>query len=606
MILVRSMAVLAVVAGAFGCSSGESGPVAGDAGGDGSRAMDARPDHPSPRETGSGDARTEEASAKDASARDASTKDASPTDASPGDVVAKDASTRDAGPTDASPGDVVAKDASQRDTNAGDRDAKDASPRDTSTKDASPRDAGAKDASSRDASASDSSSRDTGAKDASARDASAKDGRSVDASAKEGGSGDATSGDAADSAADGPLSTWISISPHPLTPRFSTTVYDYYVRCGKGTNTLTVTMTAAPGSTIALMQPTTTPPSTDEVKTLSVTENEAIVVGVTTAGTTDQYWIRCLPWDFPALQMTPHPDAGTPTPGYYLVGSLEPTPGGNGYAMALDGNGVPVWYHTTTNGQGAVDVENLLPGTISYVGVVNVGASGQFELHDLVTATTTHVEPSGMPLDEHELRVLPNGNYLMLSDPIVTGVNLTGLGSYGADQDIIGCDIQEVDPTGAAVWQWSAMNHFDPVQDSMWPLSVVYDGTTLVDVFHCNSIDVASNGDLLVSARQMDSVFSISGTTGAVLWKMGGSTYAHDNARYITVENDPDTSFTWAARRPPDRGRRDLDVRRPDRGEQPGARGHLLDRLHRRHRDGRVAVRGEAVELRHGELPCPR
>jgi hypothetical protein len=58
----------------------------------------------------------------------------------------------------------------------------------------------------------------------------------------------------------------------------------------------------------------------------------------------------------------------------------------------------------------------------------------------------------------------------------------------------------------------------------------------VVDPFHCNSIDVEpTTGNLLVSARNMDSVFFIDWTTGAVLWKMGGKAYNKDGATVVPI-----------------------------------------------------------------------
>ncbi len=379
---------------------------------------------------------------------------------------------------------------------------------------------------------------------------------SRDSTSRDGTSEDVRPGDAAKHVADAkkdakkdaktPGATTISISPLTLVPPFSTAIHDYYVRCAAGTNTLTVTMTAASGSAIALVQPTTTPASTHETKTVAVTENEAIVVGLTTGSTTDQYWVRCLPHDFPKLQMTPHPDAGTPTAGYYLIGDILPPVGEGGYAMAVDGNGVPVWYHTVKDALGAVDVDNILSGTISFAPAFQGtfgSVSGQFELHNLVAGTTSYLESSGIPLDGHELRQLSNGDFVLFAQPILTGVNLTGLGSFGANEDMIDCVIQEVSPTangGAEVWQWDAIDHFDPVQDSTYPETRPVSGTAVVDPFRCVSVDVDSNGDLLVAARNMDSIFLVSRATGAVLWKMGGSTYTKDGAPYIAVDESDD------------------------------------------------------------------
>jgi hypothetical protein len=407
---------------------------------------------------------------------------------------------------------------------------------------------GSRDGGSRDAKPADATARDARTGDATLKDAIAQDARWKDAVSQPDASLDARLRDAAESGADGPLpdETMISISPLALTPPFSTAIHDYYVRCVEGTNTLTVTMTAEPGSTIALMQPTTTPSSTHETATLAVAENEALVVGVTTDGGTEPYWIRCLPHTFPELRMMLHPEAGASTPGYYLVGNIIMPANQTGYAIALDTNGVPVWYHTTVNGHGAVDVDTVVPGTISYVGDLPItfsAFSGEYELHDLEAGTTTYVYPQGTPVDLHELLHLSNGDYLVFSEPVTQGVDLTGLDGFGADADILNCDLEEINPAGETVWQWVATDHFDPAQASTWPQTVTVNGVEVVDVFHCNSIDVDPNGNFLVSARHMDSVFLVSSETGAVLWKIGGSPYSKDDAGYITVENDPQTTF---------------------------------------------------------------
>src|SRR4029077_6421080 len=60
-------------------------------------------------------------------------------------------------------------------------------------------------------------------------------------------------------------------------------------------------------------------------------------------------------------------------------------------------------------------------------------------------------------------------------------------------------------------------------------------------VYHCNSVDIdPANGNYLVSARHMDSVFYVEKTTGKVLWKMGGAKFSKDSATYVAV---PDPFF---------------------------------------------------------------
>ena len=147
-------------------------------------------------------------------------------------------------------------------------------------------------------------------------------------------------------------------------------------------------------------------------------------------------------------------------------------------------------------------------------------------------------------VDFHELRHLDNGDYLVFTDPVTSGVNLTGLGTFGANENMAGCGIQEINPSGAVVWSWDITKHFDPVKSCTYPdTEDLGTGKVLADPYHCNSIDVASDGNLLISARNMDSVFLIDKTSQKVLWKMGGTTASLDDAKYLTVHADPDTSF---------------------------------------------------------------
>jgi hypothetical protein len=346
-----------------------------------------------------------------------------------------------------------------------------------------------------------------------------------------------------DSGTPGPTLSSLSISPLALVPAFSPCTHDYYVSCNAGTNELTVSMTSSAGATSALMQPKASPSSgATQTTTVRVSENEAIVaVAASEDGTSSsEYWVRCLPPDFPELQLEAHPEAGVPPPGYYLLGNSGPA---TGYAMVLDGNGVPVWYVANT-ASGVDDVDTVVNGAISYF---LTWQTLPVRVQHLSPLMTTYAAPSGAELDTHELRVLSNGHYLALSYPPKTGVDLEGLSGLGfgvgegANQTIVDCHVVEFDPnTGDIQWQWAFTDHFDPAQDSVSPAwTNLANGARAVDVWHCNSIDVdPTNGDLLVSARNMCSVFYIDRQADVVLWKMGGTSFSKDNATYVPV-SDP-------------------------------------------------------------------
>jgi Arylsulfotransferase (ASST) len=356
--------------------------------------------------------------------------------------------------------------------------------------------------------------------------------------------------DGADASANGPMQS-LTISPLALTPAFSPSIHDYYVRCAAGSNALSVSMTAAEGATVALLEPSMTAPASSLQKSVVVAEDQAIVVSASLGSAATEYWVRCLPHTFPRLATSLHPAAGTVVPGYYLVGAIFFASGESGYAMALDQNGTPVWYGLTANGGGAKDVDLLAPNTISYVPIAGYtfGTSmGQFENHALDPVGVSFVTSVGIPVDTHEFRRLPNGDYLLFASPVTTGVDLTGLSNYGASEDILNGVIQEVTPGGQVVWQWTATDHFDPVKDTTWPqtstaTNLAGQNVTVIDPFHLNSIDVDASGNLLVSSRHMDSIFLISKATGQVLWKMGGSSYTKDGASFLQVTGDPMGGF---------------------------------------------------------------
>jgi hypothetical protein len=379
-----------------------------------------------------------------------------------------------------------------------------------------------------------------------------------DTSISDTGSSDGGADAAGDAPVGAPSLTALSVTPTAgadasagvtLVPAFSPGVYDYYVRCAAGTNALTVSMTASAGASSSLTQPMVSPSAPTETVAVSVAENQAIVAVATLGAMTTQYWVRCLPHDFPKLQMTTHPDAGAAPPGYYLVGNLQVTTSG-GYAMVLNGDGVPVWYHAEAAGQGVVDVDNVVAGAISFVGS-SPTVDESFEIHDLNPASETTIGPTGYATDEHELRVLPNGHNLVFSYPFKSGVDLTGLSIATADGgvDALGpgstiqdCAVVEFDATGAVTSTWLASDHFDPAKVSTLPLTgfgpgaSLPDGGAVYDVFHCNAMDVdPANGNLLVSAREMDSIFYVDRPTGKVLWKMGGTNSSLDNATYVAV-----------------------------------------------------------------------
>jgi hypothetical protein len=336
-----------------------------------------------------------------------------------------------------------------------------------------------------------------------------------------------------------------------LVPSFSPGVHDYYVRCAAGTNDVLVSMTASKGSTSLLLEPLPSAALPKQTVSLGVLENQAIVAAARKGTTTIEYWVRCLPHDMPPLEWTPAADAAAPLPGYYLVGSIFPAASAPGYAIVLDGQGVPVWYAPSLVGYGASNVENVVPGAISF-GPFSRPDVQPFEVRQLSPLVTTKAAPAGYPSNIHEFQALTDGHFLQISFPIRSDVDLTGLHvvlpdggtqALGPDSTMEDCALVEFTPAGEVVWSWLGTDHFDAKEDSTYPTladrnQTAPDGGELIDVFHCNSIDVdPENGNLLVSARNMDSIFYLDRATGRVLWKAGGKPYTKDGATLVSLKD---------------------------------------------------------------------
>jgi hypothetical protein len=326
----------------------------------------------------------------------------------------------------------------------------------------------------------------------------------------------------------------ITTSGPALTPAFSPTTTDYVLRCQADANPISITFEASSGGTIQVGSQS----GTHVTASATLVENQALII----EGSGGTYWIRCLPHDFPQLQVT---KPGSPRPGWYLTGNVRVASGSSTYAMILDQNGTPVWYQKTA-GQGAIDVTPLARNTIAWTSNPGPGfgtdPEGFFSVFDLTTQATRRLKTPEPPLDFHELLPLRKGNRLMLATPMRAGMDLRSLG-FGANQTIIDCLIEEVNRAGKLVWRWRVSDHVR-VGESLHSGPIVINRQKAYEVYHCNSIDQdLATGDLLLSLRQTDAVYRIDKTTGSIRWKLGGNSVVGDREQHLAIEHDPEKTF---------------------------------------------------------------
>lgn len=214
---------------------------------------------------------------------------------------------------------------------------------------------------------------------------------------------------------------------------------------------------------------------------------------------------------------------------------LAPTTSSAPYIMIIDNNGTPL-YNKKTMG-GVYDFKPQPNGTLSYYDHV---ADRFYVMDSDYNLVDSIVCLNGIETDIHELRILPNGNYLILGfdthkvdmSKIVEGGNTSAT--------IIGYVIQEIDKNKNVIFEWKTWDHFY-ITDSYSDLK---QGT--IDVAHGNSIDVDFDGNFLVSFRNTQEVTKINRITGEILWRLGGK---KNQFKFI---NDT-LGFSWqhAARRLP-------------------------------------------------------
>ena len=96
-------------------------------------------------------------------------------------------------------------------------------------------------------------------------------------------------------------------------------------------------------------------------------------------------------------------------------------------------------------------------------------------------------------------------------------MNLTAYGGT-ASQVVYNYVVQEIDvATGNVLFSWNSLDHV-PVTDSEYPAPA----NGAFDYFHGNSIALTSDGNLLISGRDVSAVYDVNRTTGAVIWTLGG------------------------------------------------------------------------------------
>lgn len=136
------------------------------------------------------------------------------------------------------------------------------------------------------------------------------------------------------------------------------------------------------------------------------------------------------------------------------------------------------------------------------------------QLNPIDTLTTVN----GVKVDFHECRIISDTSYIILGIREDT-IDLSSVPGGNPRAIVWNNVIQERTFSGRTLFEWRSLDHI-PVTDA---ISEVEINTPVVDYIHINSITVDTDGNFLVSCRHTDEVIKINRTSGAVMWRLGGS-----------------------------------------------------------------------------------
>lgn len=310
-----------------------------------------------------------------------------------------------------------------------------------------------------------------------------------------------------------------------LSPRFDPDGSDYTVRCPEtGTLALPLALTGEPGTTVAVSGDAG-PAARRRSLEVRLGPNDLVTVTVRRgAAVVATYAVRCLPHDFPVVRTAART---APTPGWYLLANAF-GPAAGSYAMILDDRGAVVWYRRMTTP--VVDLKRVGASTLAWAPLLaanegfGVDPDGVYLVERLDGTQVRSYATTIGPTDHHDMVVLPNGNALLLSYERETGVTVPGSPACATpDGDVWWSNVEEVDAAGNPVWSWRSRDHLTPADSTYLPAQPIPG----CDLQHADSVDVAANGDVIVSMRHLDAVLRIRRNPGApddgtVVWRLGG------------------------------------------------------------------------------------
>ena len=206
---------------------------------------------------------------------------------------------------------------------------------------------------------------------------------------------------------------------------------------------------------------------------------------------------------------------------HYAASGADPSPGyvvfaAGFYGVVIDNTGRVVWYRRFPNGPGLTFMAQPNGRYVARPSTPDVSDEEPWlELDPLGNVTRTFGCALGLQSRPHDLISERDGGYWIMCDETRT-MDLTADGGV-AGARVTGTNVQHVSADGRLLFGWSPFDHF-AITD-VEPAERI--GTN-VNWTHGNALDFDTDGNLIVSFRNLNEITKIDVVSGAVIWRMGG------------------------------------------------------------------------------------
>lgn len=196
-----------------------------------------------------------------------------------------------------------------------------------------------------------------------------------------------------------------------------------------------------------------------------------------------------------------------------LSSSFVGAKGIGNYMVVMDTDGNLLNLRESSTAYGVV--YNIAPDTLLFQGEPKVGGAGSaptYATHIWNMATNT-TEDFPNVISHHDLQYDPVNNTFLTLESYERDV---GNNSYLFDR------IVQVDADGNVLWTWDTYDHIPLTEASIFNETTVFNGQTLIDFSHANSLDWDyNNGVIFLNLRCTNTFYKIDQSTGNLVWSCG-------------------------------------------------------------------------------------